>query len=140
VFLSYWNSSEPTALREAFGLTTIGEALARDRARLNLLVEVSRLFVHAGGRGNTAFITFADESGTLGNVTLFSAAWNKWKEKLRPGKIARVCLERKESRDAKYGKWTYFLDDRGALAPVESLLELRRRVASAIPAGAPESV
>jgi DNA polymerase-3 subunit alpha len=139
-YLSFWNSFEPSRVRELAGLATIREHVQRDRARLHLLVEVSRLHVHASARGSIAFLTIADESGSLDNVVLYSSAWSKWKDKLRLGRIAALRLERRESRDSKYGKWSYYLDDRSATPPVEGFAGLRRRLAEAIPADAPRSV
>lgn len=137
LYLSFWNSSDPVRLRELAGLGTIRSELARERGRLHLLAEVVRAHVHSTGKGAMAFLTLGDESGVLNNVVLFAAHWTKWKDKLRPGRVAALRLERRESRDSRYGKWSYFLDDRSTGPPVEGLAGLRRRLADAIPACAP---
>jgi DNA polymerase-3 subunit alpha len=135
VLLSFWSGSFPRAAREALGLRTIREELDRDARRLTLLVEVARCRTHSTGRGDMAFLTLADETGTLDNVVLFSSTWKVFKDKLRLGKIATIRLERRESRDERYGKWSYFIDERSSGPAVEGIVGLRRRL-RAVPTAA----
>lgn len=132
IALSWWSSSQVDRVREIGDLWTISDAVEHtDRRRFAIVGEVSRAREHHGRRGKMAFLTMADETGTLENITVWSEQWKAYGEKLRVGKIAVVWLRRQENdgERRRYGDFSYFLDDRAIGHPpvmaVQALLRAR---------------
>lgn len=74
-----------------------------------------------------AFLNLADETGTLSNVTLWAEQWKRHRDRLKQGRIVVIRLKRKENKDHRYGRWSYYLDDRGHQAQVESVQRVLRK-------------
>lgn len=124
--LSWWASNAPDELRQAEGLSTVA-SLDEEVVRFGVLVEVVRVKSFDGKRGAMAFLAVSDETGTLENVTLWSEHWKLWKEKLSRGKVVALRLVRRENERKRYGRWSYYLDDRHRDSPVQTLQVLARK-------------
>lgn len=127
--LSFWASTEKDRLREELGLETIAYSVQEGMRRLSLLGEITRLRLHETKRGRMAFLSLADETGTLDNIVVWADKFKRYRDRLgKPGNLVVIHLERKESRDRSYGEWTYFLDERlRGQEPVENALRAMRR-------------
>ena len=73
-----------------------------------------------------AFLTLADETGTLSNVVIWPEQKKRYSQALKKGRFVVARLRRKESKDKSYGKWSYYLDDK-VKTPVESAQRVLRR-------------
>jgi DNA polymerase III alpha subunit len=111
VALSWWASKERDELRDYAHLTTIQEAANEEHVRVKILAEVTRVKTHAGRRGTMAFLTVADETGSLENLTIWAEQWKAYRERLAKGRIAAFFLRRKENDDDRYGQFSYMLDE-----------------------------
>lgn len=126
---SWWASKEKDEIREQEDLVTIAEAIEEDMESFGLLCEIARCHVHKGKRGTMAFLTVADETGTLSNVTIWTQQWKAYRDMLRKGRLSVVRLRRKENDKNRrnYGRYSYHLKDRSYSTPVESVQRLLRR-------------
>lgn len=128
--LSWWSSDEKERIRKAERLNTIYHCVEEGTPRLELLCEVTRAKTHKTARGTMAFLTVADETGTLENVTIWADQWKTHKKDLAKGKIVILRLRRKENQNSRYGRWSYMLDSTStAERLVESAQRATRRLA-----------
>jgi len=129
--LSWWGSNKKDEIREELGLWTIADVLEDDRSSLPLLVEVSSVRKHKTKAGKTmAFLKLSDESGTLGNVTLWPEHVKRFSDLLKKGKLIVVRLMRRENsrEQRRYGKWSYYLDDQTRHPQAEGVAKILRRL------------
>lgn len=127
IALSWWASKEKDELRTSQGLWTIADALSEGIDRFGVIGEVVREKVINGRKGQMAFLVLADETGQLENVTIWSEQWKAWRERLKRGRLVVVHFWRRENQDSKYGRYSYFLDDRRREGPpVQSVAALLR--------------
>jgi len=109
---SWWGSNQKGELREQEGLETIAWHEEEDVTRTEILAEVTRAKIHKSKRGPMAFLTLADETGLIENVTIFAEQWKHYRDRLKPGRIVVIRLRRRESTNPRYGEFSYYLDDR----------------------------
>lgn len=126
---SWWASTEVDELREREGLVTIAEAMEEDKDSFGLCVEITRVHTIKGKRGVMAFADMADETGTLEGFTCWAQQHKVYGDQIKKGRLVVIRLKRKENEKArrKYGKYSYFLKDKGRKTPVESVARLVRR-------------
>lgn len=111
--LSWWSSGEINEVRELEGLETIEYHKRNDLARVEVVAEISKAKVIKTRKGQQmAFLSVADETGQLDNLTIWPSEWSDYKRTLAQGKIVVLRLRRKPNRDRNYGKWCYHLDDK----------------------------
>jgi len=125
--LSWWSSDTVQELRDQEGLETIDYHLRSDLSKLEIIAEVSRARTHRTKKGTTmAFLTLADETGTLPNVTIWPEQWSTYRRMLSQGRMAIIRLRRKENHNREFGEWSYYLEDKWS-EPVESVARALRR-------------
>jgi len=136
--LSWWSSPAIQELREAEGLETIDYHKRRDLSRVEILAEVSRARTHRTKKNTTmAFLTLADETGSLENVTIWPDQWKAHKRALAEGQMAIVRMRRRENHNREFGEWSYYLEDKYS-DPVETVARALRRQYTDEPAGEEE--
>ncbi len=110
--LSWWSSQEKDDIRGEVGGHRIADALEAGVERFTVLAEVARSRTHKTARGTMAFVTLADESGALDNMILWSEQWRAYGTKFKRGRVLVVQLQRRESNNRQYGRWSYYLNER----------------------------
>jgi DNA polymerase-3 subunit alpha len=118
--LSWWSSNNKDLIRDGLGLMTIREALKSDRRRFEVLAEISGCRTHKSKRGTMAFLTLSDETADLGNFTVWSGEYSDYKKDLKVGKFVVVSLEKKENKNRRYGRWSYYLYNSKVGKPIRS--------------------
>lgn len=124
--LSWWTSNKVSELRDLKGLETIAYSVAEDMTQLSVLVEVARVREHRTKKGTMAFLTLADETGTLDNVILWAGEFGLYKDVLKKGRFILAHLKRRASHNPDYGKWSYYLSERHTPAFADAQQVLRR--------------
>lgn len=126
--VSWWSSELVDRVRSYYKLKTIVGCKRSDKSRFHIIAEVTSLRKHKSKSGTMAFMSVADDTGTLNNIIIWANQWRNYSKIVAQGKMVVMRLRRQEADNPRYGRWSYFLDDREFSNPIISIAKAIRRI------------